>query len=52
MTKEQLVETVKKILATDHDLGFLIDLTVAELETLVASIRGRVDLETHAHERI
>jgi hypothetical protein len=37
--------TLKKILATDHDLSFLMKLTVSELETLVASIRGRVDLQ-------
>jgi hypothetical protein len=51
MTKEKLIETLKKILATDHDLSFLMKLTVTELETLVASIRVRMDRDTPAHER-
>jgi hypothetical protein len=51
MTKEKLIETIRKILATNHDLGFLMKLTETELETLAATIRGRVDLETHTHER-
>jgi len=51
MDKEQLIEAIKKILATDHDLNFLMKLTVSEFETLVASIRGRVDSEAHAQKR-
>ena len=47
MTKDQLIETIKKILDTDHDLSFLAKLTVSELETLAATIRGRVDRATH-----
>ena len=48
MTTAQLIETIRKILDTDHDLSFLMKLTETELETLVASIRGQVDRETHA----
>lgn len=47
MDKEQLIETIKKILATDYDLSFLMKLTDSELETLAATIRGRVDGATH-----
>lgn len=50
MTKHQLIEAVTKILATDHDMSFLGKLTETELETLVATIRGRVD-DTPARER-
>ena len=51
MTKDQLIETIRKILATDHDLSFLMRLTETELETLVATIRGRMDRENHSYER-
>jgi len=47
MTKEKLIETIKKILSTDHDLSFLMKLTVSELETAVASIRDRAYGVTH-----
>jgi hypothetical protein len=47
MTKEQLIETIKRILNTDLDLSFLRKLTEKELETLVASIRERVDRATY-----
>ena len=43
MTKEKLIEIIKKILNTDADLSFLMQLKVKELETLVACIRERVD---------
>jgi hypothetical protein len=43
MTKEKLIEIIKKILNSDADLSFLMQLKVKELETLVACIRERVD---------
>ena len=43
MTKEILVETLKKILRADCDLGFLVKLNKDELETLVARVRDRVE---------
>jgi hypothetical protein len=48
MTKDQLIETIKRILDTDHDLSFLMRLSETELETLVASIMGRMDRATHS----
>ena len=42
MTKEQLIETLVRILATDVDLSFLFELKETELETLVACVRDRV----------
>jgi glycerol-3-phosphate responsive antiterminator len=43
MTKEELVETLRKFLKTEADLMFLLKLDLKELETLVATIRDRVD---------
>ena len=43
MTKEELVERIRKLLRTDDDLNFLLQLKVEELETLIANIRERVD---------
>jgi hypothetical protein len=43
MTKDRLIETIKKILNTDLDFSYLTKLTEKELETLVACIRDRVD---------
>lgn len=43
MTKQRLIETIKRILNTEHDFDYLAKLTEAELETLVACIRDRVD---------
>jgi hypothetical protein len=43
MTKEQLVETVRKLLRTDQDLDFLLQLKQKDFETLVAVVRDRVD---------
>ena len=43
MTKEKLIETIKRILDTDADLDFLSELTLKDLETLVACIRDRVE---------
>lgn len=51
MTKAQLIETIKKILAADHDLSFLMKLPESELETLPASIRGGVDRATPASKK-
>ena len=43
MTKEKLIEIVQGILKTDVDLSFLLQLKKAELETLVACIRDRIE---------
>ena len=43
MTKEKLIETIKRILKTDTDLNFLTKLDEKELETFVACIRDRVE---------
>jgi hypothetical protein len=43
MTKERLIDTIKRVLNTDHDFNYLAKLTEPELETLVACIRDRVD---------
>ncbi len=43
MTKEELIEILKRVLKTDSDLEFLLKLNEAELETLVAVIRDRVE---------
>ena len=43
VTKEELITILTKVLKTDADLGFLSRLTVKELETLVACVRGSVE---------
>ena len=43
MTKEELVKKIKKLLKTDDDLSFLLQLRLEDLETLIAMIRDRVD---------
>ncbi len=43
MTKEELIEILKRVLKTESDLKFLLKLDEVELETLVAVIRGRVE---------
>jgi len=43
MTKKELVEKIKELLRADADLGFLLQLEGKELETLIASIRERID---------
>ena len=43
MTKEKLLERIKRILERDDDLDFLLGLKKEELEKLVACIRDRVD---------
>jgi hypothetical protein len=43
VTKEELIEILKRVLKTESDLEFLLKLDEAELETLVAVIRNRVE---------
>jgi len=43
VTKEELIEILKRVLKTESDLEFLLKLDGAELETLVAVIRDRVE---------
>jgi len=43
MTKEKLIETIQRLLKTDADLNFLLQLKKIELETLLACIRSGVD---------
>jgi hypothetical protein len=40
MTKEKLIETIKRVLGTDVDLNFLRLLKTQDLETLLACIRA------------
>jgi len=42
MTKEGVVELIKKLLKTDIDLKFLLKLDQTELEMLLVQIRGRI----------
>ncbi len=43
MTKEKLIETLKRILKTDANLTFLLQLKKTELETLLACIRSELN---------
>jgi hypothetical protein len=43
VTKDKLVEKIKKILKTDNNLDFLLEFKKEELERLVACIRDTVD---------
>jgi hypothetical protein len=43
MTKEELIEILRKVLKTDANLDFLLRLKVKELETLVVCVREIVD---------
>jgi uncharacterized protein YecA (UPF0149 family) len=45
MQKEKLIEILRKLLDTEEIFDFLQKLTETELETLVASVRGRIDRE-------
>jgi hypothetical protein len=45
MTKENLVETIAKILKTDVEVDFLLKLAPRELEILLVCLRGLVDQE-------
>jgi len=44
MTKEQLIEMIQRLLKTDTDLSFLLQLKKNEIETLLASIRHEIGL--------
>ena len=45
MTKEELVQKIKKILNRDVELAFLFNLDLEELRILVASLRDLIDRE-------
>ena len=45
MTKEDLVDVLRKVLKTDASLDFLSKLEQEERETLIACIRDRVEQE-------
>jgi len=45
MTKENLVGTIAKILKTERDLAFLLDLRQRDLEFLAACLRDWTDPE-------
>jgi len=45
MTKEDLVNVLRKVLRTDTGLEFLCRLELEELETLIACIRDRIEQE-------
>lgn len=43
MTKKELIGILQKVLETDADLDFLLELKSSDLQTLVACVRGRVE---------
>ncbi len=43
MNKDHLLETLKRLLSTDTDLSFLVQLKQGEIETLIACIRNRIE---------
>ena len=43
MNKEVLIKILQKILKTETDLDFLLELKTEALERLVAVVRGRLD---------
>ena len=43
MTKEKLIEIIQRLLKTDIDLNFLLQLKKSELETLLVCIRSEVE---------
>ena len=43
MTKEKLIELLKRLLGTPEDLSFLNDLHMKDIERLVAVVRERVE---------
>lgn len=43
MTKEDLIARLQRLLKTDIDLSFLLRLEEENIETLIASIRERVE---------
>ena len=42
MTKEELIETIQRLLKTDTNMAFLLQLKKTEIETLLACIRSEV----------
>ena len=42
MTKEELIKIIQRLLKSDVDLNFLLQLKKTELETLVACVRDRI----------
>jgi len=42
MTKEKLIETIRRLLKTDADLNFLMALKEDDIEALLACIRDEV----------
>ncbi len=43
MSKEELIKILQKILKTETNLDFLLELKKEDLENLVAIIRGRLE---------
>ncbi|HOP46023.1 MAG TPA: hypothetical protein PK874_00045 [Desulfobacteraceae bacterium] len=43
MTKHKLIEILKKLLQTDTELNFLVQLSEEDLQTLVACVRSSLD---------
>jgi hypothetical protein len=43
MTKEKLIDKIRRLLKTDNDLQFLVELRKEELEELIACIRYRLE---------
>ena len=41
--REELLEIIRKLLHSDHDLTFLMKLEQREIEQLIAAIRERID---------
>jgi hypothetical protein len=44
MSKEELVKILKRLLKTETDLDFLLELKKEDLERLVAVVRGRLEI--------
>ena len=47
MVKEDLIAIMKRLLQTDTYLDFLLQLDEADLRTLIACMRERIDKERH-----
>jgi hypothetical protein len=45
MKKQELIEILRKLLETDAELDFLLQLKGDDLRTMVACVRDRVDQE-------
>ncbi len=43
MTKQELIDILRKLFETDLDLDFLLKLDQEDLQTLVACVRSRLD---------